>query len=184
MDPDDPVDWTIRNQRVRGPVGWAWLLGWGAVWFAGAIVAERLTPMQWRAVADIVVLLLILMSFIALIVHVERHPRIRRLKLGEQLVAVPRRRLEPNDVRAIRLSPDPDEDYVESATPVALCQLTIEPRRGSPMRLVITTRDAARLRRWAERTGIPVDDPEGYSTPASRAPARPDACQADRGLRV
>jgi len=183
MDPDDAVEWTIRNQRVRGPVAWAWLLGWGAVWFAGTIVAEQLTPTEWRSVADIVVLLLILVSFVAVVVHVERHPRIQRLKLGDQLVAFPRGRLEAKNVRAIRLSPDPDEDYVESATPVALCQLTIELRKGSPLRLVITTGDAARLRRWADRMGIPVDDPDGYSAAIQR-PTWPDACQADGGVRM
>src|SRR5690349_17017369 len=98
MDPDDAVEWTIRNQRVRGPVAWAWLLGWGAVWFAGAIVAEQLTPTEWRSVADIVVLLLILVSFVAVVIHVERHPRIQRLKLGDQLVAFPRGRLEAKNV--------------------------------------------------------------------------------------
>lgn len=183
MDPDDAVDWTIRNQRVRGPIAWAWLLGWGAVWFAGAIVAERLTPREARPLTEFILLLLILTSFVVLIVYLERHPRIQRLKLGEQLLAVPRRRLETKGIRTFRLCPDPDEDYAESATPVGLCLLTIELRRGSPMRLVITTGDAARLRRWAERQAILVDDPEGYAAPASRT-ARPDPCQADGGLRM
>lgn len=165
MDPDDAVDWTIRNQRVRGPVGWVWLLGWGAVWFAGAIEAERFTPMEWRSAANIIILLSILVSFAVIIVHVERHPRIQRLKLGEDVLIIPRRRLGPNDIEAFRLSADPDEDYVESVTPIRLYQLTVEPRRGSRFQLVITAGDAGRLRTWAERMRVTV---VGLDEPSSR----------------
>jgi hypothetical protein len=162
MDPDDAVDWTIRNQRVRGPVAWAWLIGWAAVWMAGAYIAERLTPWEWRLAGSIVYLALILSSFVILMVYLEGHRRVYRVKLGDQLHVVPGRRLEPSEIAALRISADPDEDYVESVTPIRLYQLTVEPRRGSRFQLVITAGDAGRLRTWAERkrvTVVGLDEP-------------------------
>jgi hypothetical protein len=78
---------------------------------------------------------------------------------------IPRRRLGPNDIEAFRLSADPDEDYVESVTPIRLYQLTVEPRRGSRFQLVITAGDAGRLRTWAERMRVTV---VGLDEPSSR----------------
>jgi hypothetical protein len=156
VDPDDAVDWTIRNQRVRGPVAWAWLIGWAAIWMAGAYMAERLTPWEWRFAGSIVFLALVLASFVILLVHVEGHHRVHRVKLGDQLHVIPGRRLEPGEIAVLRLSPDPDEDYVESVTPIRLYQLTVEPRRGARFQMVITAGDAGRLRTWAERKRVTV----------------------------
>jgi hypothetical protein len=164
MDPDEAVDWTIRNQRVRGPVEWAWLLGWAAVWMAGAYIAERLTPWEWRLAGTIVFLAVIIASFVIVIVYLDRHRRVFRVKLGDELRVVPGRRLEPGEIAALRLSPDPDEDYVESITPIPLRLLTVEPRRGSRFHMVITAGDAGRLRAWADRKRVAVSDSEGCST--------------------
>jgi hypothetical protein len=162
MHPDDAADWTIRNQRHRGWSHWLWLGAWGVVWAGGALVLERLTPreMHWAYLLAWVVPTL--GSFIGLMVYLERLP-IKRLKLGDQLRAYPTARWEPKDIRAIHFGPDPDEDYAEAKLPFPLCQVTVEGRRRK-LRLVASAGDAARLREWAERKGVTVDDPQGLST--------------------
>jgi hypothetical protein len=164
MDPDEVVDWTIRNQRVRGPVAWAWIIGWGTVWLAGAFIVERLTPWEWRLTAGPTLLVVILASFVILLVYLERHRRVERVKLGEQFRVFPGRRLEPGEITTLRFSADPDEDYAESVTPVRLYQLTVEPRRGSRFQMVITAGDAGRLRMWAERKRVAVVGPDEGSS--------------------
>jgi hypothetical protein len=161
MNPDDAVDRTIRNQRYRGWPGWLWIGGWGLLWMPVAVVVETGTPDYWRVLVLPATSLLMVASCVPLIVFLDRQP-VRRLRLGDDLRGGGRR-FGPAGVRAIRLTADPDEDYVESRLPIRLCQVTVETRRGCPLRLVVSVGDAARLRRWAEGKGIAVIDPEGYS---------------------
>jgi hypothetical protein len=165
MHPDDAVDRTIRNQRYGGWSGWLLIVVWGSLWIAAFSVAGWWTdPGQLRNVVFVITAVVMLASFVCLLVVLDRGQPVRRLKLGDELHVFPVRRLEPADIRAIRLASDPDEDYVESKLPVPFCQVTVDPRRGRPIQLVVSAGDAARLREWAERKGIAVIDPEGYST--------------------
>jgi len=186
MHPDDVVDRTILNQRYRSWPGLFSIAGWALFWMAAAAIVETRTPDGWRVGVFPATLLLIIGSWVPLMVFLGRQP-VRRLKLGDDLRAAGRR-LEPADVRAIRMAPDPDEDYVESKLPIPLCQVTVEGRRGRPIRLVVSVGDAGRLREWAERKGIEVIDPEGYSAGRGRRePAKglaDEDCQADRGVRM
>jgi hypothetical protein len=188
MHPDDAVDRTIRNQRCGRWPAWVWIVSWALLWVTAFVTAELCTqPGRWRAVVFTTVAIVMLASLVFLLVALDRWQPTRRLKLGDELHAFPVRRVEPADIRAIRLAPDPDEDYVEAKLPVPYCQVTVDPRRGRPIQLVVSAGDAARLREWAERKGIAVIDPEGYSTrevrngPSEVTLAR--GCQADRGVR-
>ncbi|MBO0698688.1 MAG: hypothetical protein J2P46_09860 [Zavarzinella sp.] len=165
MHPDDVVDWTIRNQRYRGPwPGWLWIVGWMLFWMGASGAVELWTPSDRRSLVYPSTLGLMLISFVILMLLLEGRQSVRRLKLGEDLLAAPVGRLKPMDIGAIRLAPDRDEDYVESKLPVPLCEVAVEGRRGRPIRLVVSAGDAARLREWAQRNGVAVIDPEGYST--------------------
>jgi hypothetical protein len=165
MDPDYAADWTVRNQRHCGWPGWLWVGAWGILWAAGAMLLQRLTPREVHWALVLGWLVPTATSFVGVMVYLERLP-VKRLKVGERLQAYPRARMEPKDIRAIHFGPDPDEDYVETKLPFPTCQVTVEGRRT--LRLVASAGDAARLRAWAERRGVPVDDPQGYSTRALR----------------
>lgn len=160
MHPDDAVDWTIRNQRYWGWPAWLWIVSWMLCWMGVSGAVKLWTPVGWQGVVYLSTLGLILVSFVVLL---EGRQPVRRLKLGEDLQAIPAGRIKPADIAAIRLAPDRDEDYVESKLPVPLCEATVEGRRGRPIRLVVSAGDATRLRDWAERKGVVVDDPHGYS---------------------
>jgi hypothetical protein len=186
MNPDDVVDRTILNQRYRSRPGLLAIAGWGLFWMAAAAVVETHTPYRWRVGIFPATFLLIIVSWVPLMVFLGRQP-VRRLRLGDDLRAAGRR-LEPADIRAIRIAHDPDEDFVESKLPVPLCQVTVEGRRGRPIRLVVSVGDAGRLREWAQCKGIEVVDPEGYSAGrVRREPAEgpgDKGCQSDRGVRM
>jgi hypothetical protein len=167
MNPDDAVDRTILNQRYRAWPGLLSIVGWGLFWTAAAAVVETRTPYGWRVSIFPVTFLLIIGSWVPLMVFLHRRP-VRRLRLGDVLRGGGHR-LEPADIGAIRLAADPDEDYVEAKLPFPVCQVTVEARRGRPIRLVVSAGDAARLRVWAERKGIAVEDPSAYSTRDRRA---------------
>jgi hypothetical protein len=162
MNPNEAVDWTIRNQRHRGWAPWLWLGAWALVWAAGGMFLVRLT--WWEVHWALVMCWLVptLGSFAGLMVYLDQQP-VKRLKLGDELRAYPMRRMEPKDIRAIHFGPDPDEDYAEGKLPFPVCQVTVEGRRRK-LRLVTSAGEAARLREWAERKGIAVIDPEGFAT--------------------
>ena len=143
MHPDDAADWTIRNQRNRGWAAWLWLGAWALVWMGGALILERLTPdvRHWAYVLAWIVPTL--GSFVGLMIYLEHLP-VKRLKLGVELRAYPRCRMEPKDICAIHFGPDPDEDYAEVKLPFPLCQVTVQGRRRK-LRLVASAGDAARL---------------------------------------
>jgi hypothetical protein len=161
MNPDDAVDRTIRNQRCRRWPGWLSIVGWGVLWMPAVFVLETRTPSEWRVIVVPRMFLLIIFSCVPLTVFLAWQP-VRRLKLGDELWAGSRM-FAAADICAIHLTGDPDEDYVESSLPVPFCQVTVVPRRGRRIRLVASAWDAGRLRDWAERKGIGVIDPEGYS---------------------
>jgi hypothetical protein len=164
MHPDDVVDWTIRNQRPQSWVGSFWIVGWMMFWTGALVIVELWAPYPWRGFVYPSTLVLILISFMTLVALLDGPHPIRRLRLGEDLQVVPAYRLKPADIRCIRMAADPDEDYVESKLPVPLCLVTLEGRRGRPIRLVVSVGDATRLRDWAERKGVILDDPHGYSS--------------------
>ena len=66
------------------------------------------------------------------------------------------------EIRAFHFAHDPDEDYVERNLPIPMCELTVELQKRKLL-LIVSFGDAARVREWAERVGVTVIDPEGYS---------------------
>ncbi len=93
---------------------------------------------------------------------ITRRP-VSRLRLGSELQATPLGRYETKDIEAIHFASDPDEDYVDKDLPIPLCQLTVNTRKKFSFRLVVSLGDAQRVREWADRIGVVVIDPEGYS---------------------
>jgi hypothetical protein len=168
----DTVDRVIRNQRHRGWPVFVYLCVWGMFWLGSAFALERwLMPTVYYGFPFHNFLWLgwvvpMLASFIVLLIKIDRQPP-NRLKLGDELWAVPAGRVAPKDIRAFRFAHDPDEDYIEFKLPIPSCELTVELRKRK-LRLIVTFGDALRVREWAERHGVSVIDPEGYSTRWSR----------------
>ena len=158
----DLADRTIRNQRKSGGPAWAWIAGWFATWLVALCLVQRVTPREWEKPVGLASGLPILITFVAIVRHLERRPA-ERLRLGDELRAYPAGRLQPTDIAAVHVSPDADEDYAEDKLPVPWCQVAVRGRRGRTIWLVASVGDAARLREWAERHGVPVDDPHGLS---------------------
>lgn len=161
MNPNDAVDRTIRNRRRRAWPHWAGVAGWVAV----AVVLDEMTPVEWRHAVMSILAGPVLVSSVLVWWCLHRLP-VERLKLGDRLWAYPFGRLAPKDLGAIRIGPDPEEDFGESSQPVRLCQVTIECRRRG-LRLVASVCDAARLREWAGRRCIPFSDPLDLSLPST-----------------
>jgi hypothetical protein len=160
----DTVDRTIRNQRYRGwPV--LVLLGiWGVFWMAAAYFLERWLfplPPPNNPVMVLPFLIAVIASFVVLLILIDRRQP-KRLKLGDDMWAVPSGRVQAKDIRAFHFARDPDEDYVEKSLPIPSCELTIEFHKRR-LRLIVSFGDAARAREWAEQKGVAVIDPEGYS---------------------
>lgn len=173
MNPDDAVDRTIRNRRsTLWPVAGLGLLFCG-FWLGvcGCVVSlgfgEHYVPvlLAWSVVT-------LVGSFAFAAVVRVRNP-VERIKLGDRLERWPGGGYAPSDLAHIEFGPDPAEDYHDHPLPFPLCQATITPQMGRPLRLIVSTGDAARLREWAADHGIPVSDPGGYSCPA-RPVAGPD----------
>lgn len=168
----DTADRIIRNQRYRGWPVFVCMCAWALTWMGAAVVLERwLMPRVYYGPPYHLFLWLgwgipMLASFVYLLIRIDRWPP-KRLKLGDELWAVPGPRLPVKEIRSFRFAPDPDEDYVETRLPVPCCELSVELRRRR-LRLIVSCGDAARAREWAERVGVPVIDPEGYSTRWSR----------------
>lgn len=166
--PDDlTVDPTIRNQRYPGPRPEVWLVAWFGMWLGTAGILEVLLSRAWDKAALLVTGAAILGSFLALLAYLERRP-VQRLKLGDELRAFPVGRLKPAEIKEVLFSADEDEDYAEGKPPVPFCAVSVEGPWARRFRLVASAGDAARLREWAERKGIPVVDPQGYSARPTR----------------
>jgi hypothetical protein len=168
MNPDRLVDRTIRNQRSPGSPAWVWLSVCGLFWIVVGIVIDMSTPPQRNGLVSLCVAPVMLGSLLAVLLHLDRRP-VYRIRLGEEFRAYPSGRFPPAEIRAIQIAHDPDEDYVEGKLPVRLCLVTVEPRRGRTIRLIASAIDAARLREWAMEKSVPLNDPEGYTTPSARA---------------
>jgi hypothetical protein len=165
--PVETTDRTIRNQRDTGWPASAWIGLWAGLWVVAGIALASATPRPWGPAVAGVTILLMLGSCLALLIRLDRRPS-RRLRLGDELRAYPFGRWQPADILAIHLAPDPDEDYVEGQMPFPVCLVTVEGKHGRKRRLVASVGDAVRVREWAERKGIAVIDPEGYSTGGAR----------------
>ena len=61
-------------------------------------------------------------------------------------------------VQRVRFAADPDEDYADRETASQLYEATVEIHSGRPIRLIVTQRDADRLRQWAVAKGIAVSE--------------------------
>jgi hypothetical protein len=168
----DTVDRVIRNQRYRGWRVFVYLCIWGMFWMGSALALEIwLSPpiyygFPWHRLLWLAWVVPMLASFIALLIRMDREPP-KRLKLGDDLWSVPAGRVAPKDIRAFRFAHDPDEDYIESTLPIPSCELTVELHKRK-LHLIVSFGDALRVREWAERHGVAVIDPEGYSTRWSR----------------
>jgi len=167
MENRDTVDRTIRNQRRRGWHILLWLGGWSLAWMGGAIAVERwltspISSNYFRVIVWICWLVPMLATFFVIIVRIGRLPP-KRLKLGEDLWAVPGPSVPVKDVRGFHFDRDPDEDYVEAGFPIPCCQLTIELRKKK-LRMIISLGDASRVSEWAAHHGVPVFDPQGYAS--------------------
>jgi hypothetical protein len=159
----DTVDRTIRNRRPSHWAGTAVLLTLGLFWLGVCgLLLTKLPPRYPFAFAAVVVPLVIGSGFV--VPWLMTRQTLDRVKLGNHLDALPRGLYSPRDVERIEFGPDPHEDYIDSPTPVPLCEATIALTCGAPIRLIVGPGDAARLREWAERHGIAVNDPHGYST--------------------
>jgi len=167
LPPVEAADRTIRNQRDPGWPPWAWIGIWAGLWAVAGLGIASKTSHPWEPVVAGLTFLSMLGSFLVLLTRLEQRP-VRRLRLGDELRAYPTGRFQPADIRAVHLSPDPEEDYVEGQLPFPVCLVTVENKRGRKLRLVASVGDAARLREWAELRGIAVIDPEGYSTGGAR----------------
>jgi hypothetical protein len=160
----DTVDRTIRNQRYRVWPPLAVIGGWTVIWLGIAIVVEReLTPAPnfWVTVAFLVATAA---SFAGIMALFGRFEQVKRLKLGDEVRTSPSSRFAPKDIRVISFAADPREDYVEQTLPIPLCELTIARQRGRLLKLIVSLGDASRVREWAEQHGVPVDDPQKYSS--------------------
>jgi hypothetical protein len=162
----DTVDRTIRNRRYHDWPVVVWLGGWFVFWMGVSLLVDRwMGPPPFWPVPPIAVLFMavpVVGSFMAIVAWIDRRP-ISRLKLGEELSARPVGRVKPNDIAGFRFARDPYEDYVESRLPIPVCELTIEARKRS-LKMIVSLGDAARVREWAEKMGVAVIDPAGYST--------------------
>ena len=161
--PDATTDLTIRNQRYHGGPAWAWIAGWFAVWLSAIAVLEWTTPREWEKRVFLATAIPIFVTFFIMIRYLDLRPVVR-LRLGDELRAYPSGRFQPADLVVIRFTPDTDEDYAEEKLPVPWCQVAVQGRRGRIIRLVASVGDAVRLREWAERKGVRVEDSEGFAT--------------------
>ena len=170
-DPGDNADRTIRNQRYYGWSAAPLIAGWFGVWLAAVAILEGTTPRAWEKQVLIATAIPILVTLFILIRHLDLRP-VERLRVGHGLRAYPSGRFQPADLVVIRFSPDAHEDYAEDNLPVPWCQVVVRGRRGRTIRLVASAGDAARLRQWAERNRVSVDDPHGLAarptTPETR----------------
>ena len=83
----------------------------------------------------------------------------RELKLGIRIETTPIvNRLPIRSVQRVRFAADPDEDYADRETASQLYEATVEIHSGRPIRLIVTQRDADRLRQWAVAKGIAVSE--------------------------
>jgi hypothetical protein len=171
---DDAVPIVIRNQRVRGPVPWMWLFGWIALGLATGLLAELYVRSEWHWAVDFGLLVVFLASFVVIVIWLDHHPRVKRIKLDDELRVYPGRQHKPADLTAVRFGFDPDEDYVDAAVPVPVCEVTIDAYGRPSVRLIASVVDARRLRLWAEGKGVTVDDPHHLLTD-NLTPERGDA---------
>lgn len=159
MSQEDAVPIVIQNRRVRRPVVWLWILIWGVTWIAVGVMVVQRTPVPWPIAVQLSLFVAQMLTFVALLFWlIRQRPRIKRVKLTEEMQVFGARRLKPAEIAAIRLTPDPDEDFVDSKLPIPLCQIEIVPRRGPVMRLIGSTADARRLREWAFRKAVVFDE--------------------------
>ena len=166
-DADDTADRTIRNQRYEGLRAWVWLAGWFLAWLPAGYMIESEAPREWRTPLALVTGLCVVTSFFLIVAHLDRRP-VLRLRLGDELRAYPSGRLTPADIRAVRFAVDERAEYADGPRPVPLCEVAVEGRGGRRFRLVASAGDAARLRERAERHGIAVLDPHGFTALGSR----------------
>ena len=99
-----------------------------------------------------------------------RYQSVRYWKLGEYLVVYAGRRYRPAVIREVQFAPDPSEEFDEVGDAARLCEVRAVLRRGGYLRLVVSVRDAVWVRAWADRHGIPVRDPSGFSVIGSAGP--------------
>jgi hypothetical protein len=168
----ETVDPTIRNRRysrwrpvmARVLLAELWL-GVGAVLFTSAI-----RPYTLLALVAVSVILACYSAIFILILP-WANP-IARIKLGDDMEANPGSwHYLPERIKEIAFAPDPAEDYHDYATlPVPTCEVRIRHRRRGTFRLIVSEKDAERLRQWAVAKGIAVCDCDGYR-PRSPVPA-------------
>ena len=162
----EPVPLTVRNHRFRS---WPVLLGLAGLatsWIGVWVVYDLLQAHMPRCNDGLIALaagLYTIASFVVMLIVIDRRAPIRRVVLGDELWAAAVGRVSVVEIRSVRFARDPDEDYVESGLPIRVCELTVELRKR-PLRLIVSIGDAARVRAWATRNGIPVRDPDGYAT--------------------
>jgi hypothetical protein len=166
MEQRDDAERSIRNLRQRGWHVVMWLFIWVIGWMGSAVVLEgRLSPPRYATnealIAWLVWIIFMLATYFFILVCIGRLPP-KRLNLSDVLWIVPGPTVKPKDVRGFHFDRDPDEDYVESKSPVPTCQLTVELRKRK-LRMIISLADASRVSDWAEQHGVSVNDPQKYA---------------------
>lgn len=158
------IQFTIYNRRYRG----GWLSGATGLVIAGCIVlivsllfgnsrSHKEWPL-WCAAASVVAgsVLLAIQYGLGAAAH---------LHLGDDIEIHPLfRPIPPSKVVSIAFAPDAMEDYVESPSPIPVCQATIKLRTKLSGKLIVSIKDAVRLGEWARNKQITVFDPHGFTT--------------------
>ena len=156
MTRDNPGDLTIRNQRrERWPAIVACLALFG-FWVGVCVLVA--VPVRSPFMLGLLVLVggtVIAAAVFALVVFLRRP--IDALALGDTLVPRPGELgYAPDQILRITFAPDPDEDYIDSPPPAAVCEVRVVLRAGGSFRLIATVDEARRLRAWAAEHGVEV----------------------------
>jgi hypothetical protein len=160
----DLVPPTIRNQRAYRWPSVSVVVLVGTFWFVICGLLSKSPSRNWTLFELVVVIAAACITALMFQVFQWLRPVDRLILNDESLVAPALASYKPADIRQISFGPDPHEDYAEATLPIKLCQAIVTPARGRRLRLIVSAGDAVRLRQWAERRGIAVTDPDGYST--------------------
>ena len=172
MHPDDAVEVTIRNHRTRRESGVAVLilLGVFAMGSCGLCTLDLRWPwlVLWAAGTFTALFGAAGVGWLA-------SPPVETLKLTDVLRPRPGGSVYlPDEIVRIEFGPDPQEDYLDVALPVQLCEVRVLPLQHRPIPLIASIGEAVRLRDWAVRKGVRVIDRTETLT-AARLPAGPDS---------